>query len=43
MVIIVALGFPAVIVVMLAGGTVDGKDEKVRVKEEEKSAGRVLE
>jgi hypothetical protein len=43
LVIIVALGFPAIIVVMLAGGTVDGKDEKARVKEQEKSAGRVVE
>ena len=43
LVIIVSLGFPAVIVVMLAGGTVDGNDEKARAKEEEKSAGRVLE
>jgi hypothetical protein len=42
-VIIVSLGFPAVIVVMLAGGTVDGKDEKARVKEKKKSPGRVLE
>lgn len=33
LVIIVSLGFPAVIVVMLAGGTVDGSDEKARVKE----------
>jgi len=40
LVIVVSLGFPAVIVVMLAGGTVDGKDEKARVKEEKKSAGR---
>jgi cell division protein FtsW (lipid II flippase) len=32
LVIIVSLGFPAIIVVLLAGGTVDGKDEKARVK-----------
>jgi cell division protein FtsW (lipid II flippase) len=31
LVIIVSLGFPAIIVVMLAGGTVDGPDEKRRV------------
>jgi hypothetical protein len=31
--IIVALGFPAIIVVLLAGGTVDGKDENARVEE----------
>jgi hypothetical protein len=37
LVIIVSLGFPAIIVVMLAGGTVDGKDENVRVKEEAKT------
>jgi hypothetical protein len=36
LVIIVSLGFPAIIVVTLAGGTVDGKDEKARVEEEEK-------
>lgn len=30
LVIIVSLGFPAIIVAMLAGGTVDGKDEKAR-------------
>jgi hypothetical protein len=40
---IVSLGFPAIIVVMLAGGTGDGKDEKARVEEEEKSKGRVVE
>jgi hypothetical protein len=39
LVIIVSLGFPAIIVVMLAGGTVDGKDENARVKQEETSAG----
>jgi hypothetical protein len=43
LVIIVSLGFPAIIVVMLAGGTVDGKDEKARVIEEEKAAGRLVE
>jgi hypothetical protein len=37
LVIIVSLGFPAIIVVMLAGGTVDGKDEIARVKEEEEA------
>jgi uncharacterized membrane protein YidH (DUF202 family) len=37
LVIIVSLGFPAIIVVMLAGGTVDGKDEKARVKEEKEA------
>lgn len=37
LVIIVSLGFPAIIVVTLAGGTVDGKDEKARIKEEEKA------
>jgi hypothetical protein len=37
LVIIVSLGFPAIIVVTLAGGTVDGKDEKAQVKEEEKA------
>jgi hypothetical protein len=34
-VIIVSLGFPAIIVSMLAGGTVDGKDEKARVQEKD--------
>jgi D-alanyl-lipoteichoic acid acyltransferase DltB (MBOAT superfamily) len=38
LVIIASLGFPAIIVVMLAGGTVDGKDERARVKEEEEKA-----
>jgi hypothetical protein len=33
--IIVSLGFPAIIVVMLAGGAVDGKDENARAMEEE--------
>jgi MFS family permease len=37
LVIIVSLGFPAIIVVLLAGGTVDGKDEIARVKEEEEA------
>jgi hypothetical protein len=37
LVIIVSLGFPAIIVVMLAGGTVDGKDENARVKAEEEA------
>jgi hypothetical protein len=36
LVITFSLSFPAIIVVTLAGGTVDGKDEKARVKEEEK-------
>lgn len=35
--IIVSLGFPAIIVVLLAGGTVDGKDEKARFREEEEA------
>ena len=38
LVIIASLGFPAMIVVMLAGGTVDGKDEKARAKQEEEKA-----
>jgi hypothetical protein len=33
LVIVVSLGFPAIIVVLLAGGTVDLKDENARVKE----------
>ncbi len=37
LVIIVSLGFPAIIVVTLAGGAVDGKDEKARAKEEEQA------
>jgi len=37
LVIIVSLGFPTIIVVTLAGATVDGKDEKARVKEEERA------
>jgi hypothetical protein len=37
--IIVSLGFPAIIVVMLAGGAVDGKDENARAMEEEARAG----
>ena len=37
LVVIISLGFPAIIVVTLAGGTVDGKDEQVRAKEEEKA------
>lgn len=37
LVIIVSLGFPAIIVVMLAGGAVDGKDENARALEEEKA------
>jgi hypothetical protein len=37
LVIIVSLGFPTIIVVTLAGAAVDGKDEKARVKEEEKA------
>ncbi len=43
LVVIVSLGFPAIIVVMLAGGTVDAKDEQARVEEEEKAAGRLVE
>jgi uncharacterized membrane protein YjfL (UPF0719 family) len=42
LVITVALGFPAIIVVLLAGGTVDGKDENARAMEEE-SAGLAAE
>jgi hypothetical protein len=38
LVIIVSLGFPAIVVVMLAGGTVDGKDEKVKAKEKTRAA-----
>jgi hypothetical protein len=38
LVIIASLGFPAIIVVMLAGGTVDGKDERAQAKEEEEKA-----
>jgi hypothetical protein len=38
LVIIISLGFPAIIVVMLAGGTVDGKDENARVDEEKESS-----
>lgn len=41
LVIIVSLGFPAIIVVTLAGGIVDANDEKARVDEEEKARGRV--
>jgi hypothetical protein len=37
LVIIVSLGFPAIIVIMLAGGTVDGGDENLRVKQEEEA------
>jgi hypothetical protein len=37
LVIIVSLGFPAIIAAMLAGGSVDGKDENARVKEEEEA------
>jgi hypothetical protein len=37
LVIIVSLGFSSIIVVMLAGATVDGKDEKARLKEEEEA------
>jgi len=37
LVIIVSLGFPAIIVVMLAGGIVDGKDENARVQEKEEA------
>lgn len=37
LVIIASLGFPAIIVVILAGGTVDGKDENARIKEEEEA------
>jgi hypothetical protein len=40
--IIATLGFPAIIVVLLAGGTVDGKDENARAMEEE-SAGLAAE
>jgi hypothetical protein len=40
---IVSLGFPAIIVVTLAGGSGVGKDEKAGVKKEEKSTGRVVE
>ena len=35
LVIIVSLGFPAIIVILLAGGAVDGKDETARAMEEE--------
>ena len=41
--IVVSLGFPAIIVVLLAGGTVDGKDETARVKEKEEARTRVAE
>lgn len=39
-VIIVSLGFPAVIVSMLAGGAVDGKDEKARVQQDDAGSDR---